>query len=103
VIAALGAMSSTSETGAGASAQPRLVRAAHEFEAQMMEELLKPLESGGSLLGDDEDSSSSAGGVLGQFATEALGKALSEHGGLGIANRVIAQLSHSGNKIEGKK
>ena len=32
--------------------QPRLVRAAHEFEAQMMKELLKPMTASGSLTGD---------------------------------------------------
>jgi hypothetical protein len=29
-----------------ATPQPRLVHAAHEFEAQMMQELLKPMTSG---------------------------------------------------------
>ena len=33
-------------SGASAVPQPRLVRAAHEFEAQMMKELMKPLHGG---------------------------------------------------------
>ena len=79
--------------------QPRLVRAAHEFEAQMMKELLKPM-TNSSLTGEDEDSGadSGSGGALGQFASEALGRALSEQGGFGIANSIVRDLSHSGNK-----
>ncbi len=37
---------------------PRLVKAAHEFEAQMMKELLKPMTESRSFTGDDEDSGS---------------------------------------------
>ena len=79
---------------------PRLIRAAHEFEAQMMKELLKPLTSGDGLTGSDDESGSS--GALGDYAAEALGRALSEAGGLGIANRIVGQvsqssISHSGN------
>jgi len=92
-------------TGGGGAAdqvtpQPRLVRAAHEFEAQMMNELMKPLTHGSSLTGEDDDSDpgSGSGGALGQFATEAMGKALSEHGGFGIASSIIKDLSHSGNQ-----
>ncbi len=75
--------------------QPQLVRAAHEFEAQLMKELLKPMTGSGAIDGDDEESGSS--GVLGEFASEALGRSLSEHGGLGIANSVLRSLSHAGN------
>jgi Rod binding domain-containing protein len=97
-------MTSVVATATGAETttqpQPRLVRAAHEFEAQMMQELMKPLARGSSLTGEDDDSSNDAGssGALGEFATEALGRALSEHGGFGIANSVLKDLSHSGNK-----
>jgi Rod binding domain-containing protein len=82
---------------------PRLVRAAHEFEGQMMKELLKPMTGGDVLAGDDGDDDSSAGssGALGEFASEALGQALSERGGFGIANRIVHELSHSGPQREG--
>jgi Rod binding domain-containing protein len=92
-------------TSAGGAAnqttpQPRLVRAAHEFEAQMMSELMKPMTRGSSLTGEDDDSDSGAesSGALGEFASEALGKALSEHGGFGIGSSIIKELSHSGNQ-----
>jgi len=78
--------------------QPRLVHAAHEFEAQMMQELLKPMTSGDGLDGEDADSASGSGGALGAFASEALGKALSEQGGFGIATSIVRQLSPASNK-----
>lgn len=78
---------------------PKLVSAAHEFEAQMMKELMAPLEPGHDLLGGGEDEGSSS--ALSSFAGEALGKAISEHGGLGIAKSILHQLAaksnHSGN------
>ena len=75
---------------------PKLVNAAHEFEAAMMKEMLAPLEPGHDLLGGgDEDSGSSS--ALTSFAGEALGKAISEHGGWGIAKNIIHQLSAAGN------
>jgi len=83
-------------THESATPQPRLVRAAHEFEAQMMKELMKPLTDSDSLTGGSDESYGS-GGALGEFASEALGKALSEGGGFGIANSIVHDLSHSGN------
>jgi Rod binding domain-containing protein len=81
--------------------QPRLVRAAHEFEGQMMKELLKPMTSGDALTGEDQDSG--ANGALGEFASEALGQALSAGGGFGIAKQILKELSHSGNSGSGGK
>ena len=77
--------------------QPRLVRAAHEFEAQMMQELLKPMISGNGLDGED-GAASGSGSSLAEFASGALGRALSERGGFGIADGIVRELSHSGNK-----
>jgi len=81
------------ETPAGPA--PKLVHAAHEFEGQMMKELLKPMTSGDALFGDEGDDSSGAGseGALGEFASEALGQALSARGGFGIADRIVKELS----------
>ena len=87
-------------TTGSATPQPRLVKAAHEFEAQMMKELMKPLSDGASLTGADADGDDAegSGGALGEFAQEALGRALSEHGGFGIATSIVKQLSHAGNQ-----
>ena len=73
--------------------QPRLVRAAHEFEAQLMKELLQPMTRASSLTGDD-DGDQGEQGALGEFAAESLAGALSANGGFGIADRIVKQLSH---------
>jgi len=83
---------------ASRSPQPRLVHAAHEFEAQMMKELLKPMTGNGALIGNEDGPEAGSNGALGEFASEALGKALSLAGGFGIANSLIHNLSHSGNR-----
>jgi Rod binding domain-containing protein len=92
------AASAPAQSAPGPSAQPRLVRAAHEFEAQLMKELLKPLTAANGLTGTDDDPGSS--GALGDFAGEALAGALSDQGGFGIANRILGQItpSQSGNR-----
>jgi hypothetical protein len=66
----------------------------------MMKELMEPMTSGSSLIGEDSDSDleSGSGSALTEFASEALGKALSERGGFGIAKSILQDLSHSGNK-----
>ena len=91
------------QTGDGPS--PRLVRAAHEFEGQMMMELLKPLTNSDGLTGaeKDMDSGAGAGEALGQFASEALGQALSARGGFGIADGIVKELSHAGNQDRSRK
>jgi Rod binding domain-containing protein len=88
---AIGAVSTQSQSTAISHA--RLVQAAHEFEAQMMKELLKPMTSGSSLAGNEEDPES--GVPMAEFATEALGQGLSRQGGLGIANTIIGSLSRN--------
>lgn len=75
---------------------PRLVRAAHEFEAQLMKELLRPMTESGSLTGDGEECGGA--GTLGEFASESLAGALSASGGFGIANRILGEVSRFGNR-----
>ena len=88
---------SGSTDGTSSTPQPRLVNAAHEFEAQLMKELLKPVGESFSASGDDGDGDSESGGVLGEYATESLARAISNQGGLGIANQIIHSLSTNGN------
>lgn len=75
---------------------PKLKTAAHEFEASLMQELLKPLQhdplfapdsssGAGDTDGDDQGSS----GALMSFGSEALAQAISEHGGFGIATKIL--------------
>jgi len=97
-IAAATALSTvgTAQNALSAAPPPRLVHAAHEFEAQMMQELLKPMTSGNGLDGEDGTGSGS-GSALANFASEALGKALSERGGFGIASSIVREISHPAN------
>jgi len=81
----------------------RLVSAAHQFEASMMNELMKPLMEN-SLFGDEDASAlvgpgSGGSNALMGFASEAFARSLSDHGGLGIASQIIARL---GNKPENR-
>jgi len=80
---------------AQSASNPKLVNAAHEFEAQLMKELMKPLTSGAAPGddGDDEDTDTGSTGALGEFASEALARALSEQGGFGIADKILGQLA----------
>lgn len=93
-MAAITAMTHTDHTAM--RPEPRLIQAAHEFEAQLVNELLKPMTHA---LGTDEDSDSGSGGALADFATEALGKALSQNGGLGIADTIIRNLSVNNSSL----
>ena len=84
-------LSSQSASGAAHAKDPRLERCAHQFEASLMAELLKPLQEGDGLTGDS-DSGSGSGGALSAFASESLAGAISERGGFGIADRILHQL-----------
>lgn len=90
-----------------ATDNPRLVTAAHQFEAAMMQEMLGPLtremQGMGGLSSDAEDGVTDDGDggpnqALTSFASEALGEALSERGGFGIASSVLKKLSHVAHK-----
>jgi Rod binding domain-containing protein len=74
-----------------------VVAAAHDFEAMMMKELLKPMTAASSDEDQEDGGGLSSGSALGDYASEALGRALSQQGGFGIATRIIGSFSHSGN------
>src|ERR1700760_4933742 len=87
------------------SAKPNVVKAAQEFEAQMMKELLKPMTGNISCNGAEEDSGSHS--ALADFAVGALGQSLSRSGGLGIAKTILRSFSqtdtyHGHASIEGR-
>jgi Rod binding domain-containing protein len=86
------ATTAVSPCSAPSDPQPRLIQAAHEFEAQLMKELLRPL----TVNSEDDGSESGSQGVLGDFATEALGQSLSRSGGFGISASVVRSLSRNG-------
>lgn len=61
----------------------------------MMKELLKPLSSSDGLGGDlgADDDGEGSGNALKEFATESLGRAVSQHGGLGISQKIVSLLT----------
>ena len=74
----------SSDSAAGS----KLIRSAHEFEAQMMKELLKPI-----CRSEEEGENSESAGALAGFAAEALGESISRAGGFGIAQRIVLVVS----------
>ena len=78
---------------AEAQRQAKLVDAAQQFEATMLQELLKPMQHGQSSWGDEEKSEDSASDTISGFGTEAIAKAISKGGGFGIARRVVEQVN----------
>lgn len=79
------------------SLDPRLKPAAHEFEASLMKELLEPLQHD-PLFDDGTEPESAEGGdnALMSYGSEALAKAISDRGGFGIADRILAHFAQSG-------
>lgn len=72
---------------------PRLKSAAHEFEASLMQEFLKPLQHD-PLFDSGEDGGidgveGGSSGALMSFGSEVLAKAISERGGFGIATKIL--------------
>jgi peptidoglycan hydrolase FlgJ len=88
----LGVMSQGASGTASQTKNPKLERSAHEFEASLMTELLKPLQEGDGLTGEDSDGGGAGSeGALSGFASESLARAISERGGFGIAERILHQ------------
>jgi len=94
----------------GAAAKPavpaKLTNAAQEFEATMMQELLKPMR-GGSDDGDEDDAGSLDGAAstdagkdtLMGLGTQAMAEAIARGGGFGIASRVIAEVGRDQQRV----
>jgi peptidoglycan hydrolase FlgJ len=87
-------MSATAaESTATAADNPRLKAAAHEFEASLMKEFLKPLEHDSLFRddksGDPDDEEGSADALM-SFGSQAMATAISERGGFGIATMILS-------------
>jgi Rod binding domain-containing protein len=96
------AFSPIAATASTPTPNPRLASAAHEFEASMMQEFLKPLQHDSLFAEDssqgDDDSGGSANALM-SFGAEAMAKAISERGGFGIARKIIEHLQAPGNAV----
>ena len=83
---------------------PRLAPAAHEFEASLMQELLKPMErdplfssdgSGGLISGGD-----AGAGSWSSLGAQSLARAISDAGGLGIATKMISEVEAEAKAVQ---
>lgn len=79
-----------------AQSPSKLKDAAQEFEGMLLQEMLKPLQSKDDSWGDDKTDNSSD--IMSSFGCEAVAKAISASGGLGIAKQVIRQVTASQQK-----
>ncbi|MDQ2834009.1 MAG: rod-binding protein [Acidobacteriota bacterium] len=71
----------------------KLVDAAQQFEASMLQELLKPMQSSENSWGGDSAGSDGSFDTIRSFGTEAVAKAIAQGGGFGIAKQVVAQVT----------
>jgi len=89
--------SSQVSTGAEKQKDSKLVDAAQQFEAMLMQEMLKPMRAGQNDW-SGEKSDDSAADTISSFGTEAVAKAISKGGGLGIARQVVRQVTREHEK-----
>jgi len=68
--------------------QAKLVDAAQQFEAAMLQEL-----HGQSSWGAEEKSDDTASDTISSFGTEAIAKAISKGGGFGIAKQIVSKVT----------
>ena len=93
-VTAATAPASASASGATGKDHAKLVDAAQQFEAMLLQQMLKPFEKADSGFGEQsEDGGGDSSSTLGSFGTEAVAKAISKGGGLGIARQIISKVS----------
>jgi len=81
----------------------KLADAAEQFEAAMLQELLKPMQHGQSDWGGEEKSDDAALDTISGFGTEAIAKAISKGGGFGIAKQIVSKVTLERQQISEKK
>lgn len=72
--------------------QQEMYRAALEFERFFVQQLLKPMDGAGSMLGDEQSTSGSTSGYE-DMAKDQLTQAVLDGGGLGLAATLYGQLA----------
>jgi Rod binding domain-containing protein len=82
----------------------KLTDAAQQFEGMLLQEMLKPLRSGKEDgMGTGEEDSDSGTDTINSFGVEAVAKAISRSGGLGIARQVLEQVTGEQKRVESHK
>lgn len=88
-----------------AQKQAKLEDSAHQFEAMLLNEMLKGSKFG-ETEGSDEGADQTGGGqgdMIRGFATEAMTKAIANGGGFGLAKQIISQVTAEHTRQEAKK
>lgn len=89
-------------TGTDPASQAKLVDAAHQFEGILLEQMLKSMQVGKD--GDDSDESSDGGqDTMRSFGVQAMAQAISQRGGLGIAQQIIQKVTSESDHRVAKK
>lgn len=87
-----------SASGGSKDSTEKIRKAAEDFEALLIAQLLKSArESGGGISGDEDEQDETNSTVL-ELGEQQLAQALASNGGLGIANIVIAGLTHHAHR-----
>ena len=79
--------------GDDGKSRAKLTDAAQQFEAMMLQEMLKPMRSKQDSWGGEEKSDDSGEDTMSSFGTEAVAKAISKGGGFGLARQIIRQVT----------
>ena len=96
-------VASQSTTAIEGQKHAKLVDAAQQFEATMLQELLKPMQHEHSSWGGEEKSDDSASDTISSFGTEAIAKAISKGGGFGIAKQIVSKVTLEHQRNSEKK
>jgi flagellar protein FlgJ len=91
-------VTSQSTTAIEGQKQAKLVDAAQQFEAAMLQELLKPMQHGQDSWGGELKSDDPASDTISSFGTEAIAKAISKGGGFGIAKQIVSKVTLEGQR-----
>jgi Rod binding domain-containing protein len=94
---------STQPDIAGGLRQAKLIDASQQFEATMLQELLKPMQHGQDSWGGDAKSDDSATDTISSFGTEVVAKAISRGGGFGLAKLIVSKVMQEHQKNSEKK
>jgi len=81
----------------------KLVDAAEQFEAMMLNELLKPLNFGAGVEEAGDENAGGAADTIRGMGTDALSKALASHGGMGIARKIVKDVTRERDSVETRR
>jgi peptidoglycan hydrolase FlgJ len=96
-------IASNTSTPLDGAKQAKLVDAAQQFEATMLQELLKPMQHGQDSWGGEEKSDDTASDTISSFGTESIAKAISQGGGFGIAKQIVSKVTLEHQRNSEKK